>query len=130
MPRPKRPRCIASRPITRGFIPDGALKAGEVILSLEEFEAIRIIDFEGMDQSQAAEMMNVSRQTFGRILKSARFHLSKALVTGQRLKVTGGCYEMSGQRSGRGHGRGKGHGRGRGRGLGNLKGNGSRRNNM
>ncbi|MCK5696191.1 MAG: DUF134 domain-containing protein [Desulfobacula sp.] len=130
MPRPKRPRCIASRPATRGFIPDGATATGQVILSLEEFEAIRIIDFEGMDQSQAAIMMNVSRQTFGRILKSARFILSKALVTGQRLRVTGGCYEMSGQRPGRGHGRGKGQGRGRGRDLGNTKGHGNRGNNM
>lgn len=130
MPRPKRPRCIVSRPVTRGFIPDGSPEAGEVILSLEEFEAIRVIDFEGMDQTQAAAMMNVSRQTFGRILRSARFNLSKALVTGQRLKVKGGCYELSGQRPFRGHGRGKGQGRGRGRGLGNGKGRGSHRNNM
>jgi len=107
MPRPKRPRCIVSRPATRGFIPDGTQETGQVILSLEEFEAIRLIDFEGMDQTQAATMMNVSRQTFGRILKSARFTLSKALVTGQRLKVEGGCYEMSGQRTGRGHEHGR-----------------------
>jgi len=107
MPRPKRPRCIVSRPITKGFIPDGILKTDEVILSLEEFEAIRLSDFEGMDQSQAATLMNVSRQTFGRILKSARFNLAKALVMGQRLKVKGGCYEMSGQRAGRGHGHGR-----------------------
>lgn len=130
MPRPKRPRCIASRPATKGFIPDGVRQAGQVILSLEEFEVIRVIDFEGMDQSQAAVMMNVSRQTIGRILKSARYNLSKALVTGQRLKVTGGCYEMLNQRSGRGHGRGKGHGRGRGRCPGNTNGHGSRQNKM
>jgi len=126
MPRPKRPRCIVSRPATRGFKPDGALKPGQVILSLDEFEAIRLIDFEGMDQSQAATMMNVSRQTFGRILKKARFNLSKALVTGQRLRVKGGCYEMSGQRTGRG----RGHGRGGGRGPGCGKGSGSCRNKM
>ena len=107
MPRPKRPRYIVSRPVTKGFIPDGTPKTGEAILSLEEFEAIRLSDFESMDQSQAATMMNVSRQTFGRILKSARFNLSKALVTGQRLKVKGGCYEMSDQRVGRGRGHGR-----------------------
>ena len=89
---------------------------GEVILSLEEFEAIRHIDYEGLDQSQAAEIMTVSRQTFGRILKSARFNLSNALVNAFRLKVEGGCYTLHG--NGRGHGP-HGHGRGRkGRGMG------------
>ena len=109
MPRPKRPRCILSRPIITEFRPEGIDEKGEVILSLEEFEAIRLIDFQGLDQSQAAEIMNVSRQTFGRILKAGRFNLSKALVNAYRLKVTGGCYQMHGKRQGSGpHGRGHG----------------------
>jgi predicted DNA-binding protein (UPF0251 family) len=119
MPRPKRPRCIISRPIVKEFKPDGVKERGEVTLSLEEFEAIRHIDFEGLDQTQAAEIMNVSRQTFGRILKAGRYHLSNALVNAYRLKVEGGCYRVhdNGQghrRHGRGHGRkggGMGHGR-------------------
>ena len=125
MPRPKRPRCIISRPIIKEFRPEGVEERGEVTLSLEEFEAIRHIDYEGLDQSQAAEIMNVSRQTFGRILKAGRFNLSKALVNAYRLKVEGGCYTIydNGQRFGRhGHGRGQ---RRRGRGKGQSLGHGN-----
>ncbi len=129
MPRPKRPRCIISRPIIKEFRPEGVDAKGEVTLSLEEFEAIRLIDFEGLDQSQAAEVMNVSRQTFGRILKIGRFNLSKALVNAYRLKVTGGCYTLHADGQGYGHhGHGGGHGRrgsaqGRGKGYGRGNGN-------
>ena len=111
MPRPKRPRCIISRPIIKEFRPEGIKAKEEVTLSLEEFEAIRHIDFEGLDQSQAAEIMNVSRQTFGRILNAGRFNLSKALVNAHRLKVEGGCYKIHGHGNGHGYGR-HGHGKG------------------
>ncbi len=111
MPRPKRPRCIASRPVIKGFKPRGTIETGEVVLSLEEFEALRLIDYEGLDQSGAAEVMDVSRQTVGRILKTARFKIAESLVTAKRLTVQGGCYEMRGRGRGRGcrHGRGNGH---------------------
>ncbi len=98
MPRPKRPRFIESHPHVQGFTPDGIAHTGDTILSIEEFEAIRLSDYLGLDQSKAAEQMNISRQTFGRILKQARFTLSQALVTGKRLRVTGGCYEMQGRK--------------------------------
>eukprot|EP00828_Plagiopyla_frontata_P024373 TRINITY_DN31130_c0_g1_i1.p1 TRINITY_DN31130_c0_g1~~TRINITY_DN31130_c0_g1_i1.p1 ORF type:complete len:115 (-),score=9.54 TRINITY_DN31130_c0_g1_i1:130-474(-) len=101
MPRPKRPRFIESHPDVQGFIPDGMDHTGDTILSMEEFEAIRLSDYLGLDQSQSVEQMNISRQTFGRILKQARFILSQALVTGKRLRVTGGCYEMQGTPGGR-----------------------------
>ncbi|MDY0221915.1 MAG: DUF134 domain-containing protein [Desulfobacterium sp.] len=101
MPRPKRPRFIESRPNVQGLIPDGMDHTGDTTLPMEEFEAIRLSDYLGLDQSQAAEQMKVSRQTFGRILKQARFTLSQALVTGKRLRVTGGCYEMQTPHRGR-----------------------------
>ena len=110
MPRPKRPRWIMARPAVNGFAPEGAQEKEAVILSLEELEAIRHIDYEGLDQSQAAQIMNVSRQTVGRILKTARFNLSKALVTGCPLKIEGGCYTIRNRQTEYGH-----HGRGRGR---------------
>ena len=103
MPRPKRPRCIAARPRIRGFQPRGAEETGEIILSLEEFEAVRLIDHEGLDQSGVAEIMGVSRQTVGRILKTARFKIAESLVTAKRLTVQGGCYEMRGMGRGRRH---------------------------
>jgi predicted DNA-binding protein (UPF0251 family) len=83
------------------------VETGEVILTLEEFEVIRLIDYQGLDQSGAAQIMNVSRQTVGRVLKSARIKIADALVTAKRLTVQGGCYEMKG----RGLGRGRRHGR-------------------
>ena len=107
MPRPKLFRTIQSPPAIDGFNPSGAGQEGEVVLSFEEFEAVRLIDFEGLDQSQAADQMGISRQTFGRILRSARFIIAKALVLGVELKVTGGCYQI------RGHGHGQVNGPGR-----------------
>lgn len=101
MPRPKRPRCISARPRIQGFQPRGAEETGEIILSLEEFEAVRLIDHEGLDQSGVAEIMGVSRQTVGRILKTARFKIAESLVTAKRLTVQGGCYEMRGMGRGR-----------------------------
>ena len=119
MPRPKRPRHIFFDPKVRSFRPEGIDAQGEIILSLEEFEAVRIIDYQGMDQSQAAEIMNVSRQTVGRILKAGRIKISTALVEGHCLRVQGGCYRMKG-RGRRGMGRGAGRrGRGPGRGRNN-----------
>ncbi len=109
MPRPKRPRCISSMPRSKGFSPRGMRETGETILTLEEFEAVRLIDYEGLDQAGVAEVMGVSRQTVGRILKAARFKIAESLVTAKSLSVQGGCYEMRGRR----HGRGLRHGRGR-----------------
>ena len=107
MPRPKHPRCISSRPLIEGFTPIGIRETGETILTLEELEAVRLIDYEGYDQAGVAEVMNVSRQTVGRVLKSARFKIAQALVTARRLTVQGGCYEL--RRRGMGRGRGHGH---------------------
>ncbi len=123
MPRPKRPRQIVSQPSINEFRPDSGHSLEIVVLSLEEMEAIRLIDYEGMDQSQAAELMNVSRQTVGRILKAGRHALSKALVEGSSLKIQGGCYRM---RNGHGGGRGIGRrSRGQAKGLGCGRGRGS-----
>ncbi len=94
MPRPKLPRCISSKPRIRGFKPRGMESTGEVILSLEEFEVFRLIDYQGLDQSGVAEIMGVSRQTVGRILKQSRFKVAQSLVMGRHLTVQGGCYEV------------------------------------
>ncbi|THB77881.1 MAG: DUF134 domain-containing protein [Desulfobacteraceae bacterium] len=130
MPRPKRPRHIFSSPEFKSFRPEGMDTKGDIILSLEEFEAIRLIDYTGMDQSQAADVMNVSRQTVGRVLKAGRIKVSTALVEGHRLKVQGGCYriqENGANRPGRGFGpKGRGAGRGKGRGAGPGSGPGRR----
>jgi predicted DNA-binding protein (UPF0251 family) len=75
----------------------------EVSLTVDEFEAIRLADLESLYQEQAAERMNVSRQTFGRIIGSGRKKVAEALVKGKALKIEGGEFEMAAQRKFRCH---------------------------
>jgi predicted DNA-binding protein (UPF0251 family) len=75
------------------------------MLSVEELEAIRLSDVEHLDQEAAANLMQVSRQTYGRILFTARGIIGEALVTGKALRIDGGNYTMRGggrRRRGRG----------------------------
>jgi len=69
----------------------------EVILPLEGFEALRLVDLENLDQDQASERMNVSRQTFGRILIAARKALAQAIVMGLALRIEGGHCAVKGE---------------------------------
>ena len=98
MPRPKKPRFVSESPVLTSFIPEGVPVSGEVFLSVEELEAIRLSDVEGRDQESAARRMQVSRQTYGRILATARGTIGEALVTGKALRIEGGTYEMRGRR--------------------------------
>ena len=66
----------------------------EVVLTVDEFEAVRLADFEGLYQEQAAGKMRVSRPTFGRIVESAHKKVAEALVQGKALKIEGGEFEM------------------------------------
>lgn len=59
----------------------------EVAISLDELESIRLADFEGLYHEEAAEKMNISRPTFGRILGEARRKLAEAVVEGKALKI-------------------------------------------
>lgn len=95
MPRPKKPRFVSGYPVMTTFIPEGMPANGEVMLTLEEMEAIRLSDFERLDQESAAGLMQVSRQTYGRILANARSIVSEALVTGKKLTIAGGNYAVS-----------------------------------
>ncbi len=111
MPRPKKPRLVSGYPLLEAFVPRGVPLTGEIVLSVEELESIRLSDFEHMDQASAAELMNVSRQTYGRILGDARNKVGEALITGKALRIEGGHYEMRGggrrrRRGGGGWGRG------------------------
>ena len=103
MPRPRKPRFVYSRPIVDGFLPNRFPSWGreEIILSIEGLEAIRLSDFEGLVQESAAIRMNVSRQTYGRILTEARGIVAEALVMGKALRIEGGDFEIPT----RGHGR-------------------------
>jgi predicted DNA-binding protein (UPF0251 family) len=112
VPRPKKTRFVSGYPSLTAFVPEGVPVTGEVFLSVEELEAVRLSDFEGLDQEAAANLMEVSRQTYGRILSHARGVISEALVTGKVLRVEGGDYEFRGMRRRRRRGVGRGQGRG------------------
>jgi predicted DNA-binding protein (UPF0251 family) len=116
MVRPRKPRLVSAYPTITAFVPQGVNVAGEAVLSIDEFEAIRLSDFEHLDQEGGAAMMGVSRHTFGRLLARGRTVVADAMVTGKVLKIEGGSYEVRGpgrrQRRGR-HGRGPGQGFGR-----------------
>jgi len=121
MPRPKKRRWINSWPGADYFKPRGIPMAELEIsqLSIEEYEAMRLYDVDGLDQTQAAEMMNISRPTFGRIIVSAHKKVAEALVYGKAIQISGGSYHFPpgpGFSPGRGGGgRGGRHRRGRDR---------------
>jgi len=101
MARPKCCRRISEQPGCRVFKPVGIpiSNLDEIVLSMDEFEAIRLADLEGLYQEQAAERMNVSRQTFGRIVEAARRKVAQALSEGLALRIEGGEVEMSDKRT-------------------------------
>ena len=67
----------------------------EVCLSVEEAEAIRLKDFEGLEQEECAQRMSVSRSTFARVLASARQKMADALLNGKAIRIEGGNFEMA-----------------------------------
>ena len=115
MPRPRNPRQVRCIPCTDYFKPRGIPLRGleEVTLAVEELEALRLADLEGMEQVAGAEQMEVSRPTFARVLASARQKVADALVNGKALRIEGGVFRMAENVPffGR-HGHGWGQGRG------------------
>lgn len=100
MTRPKKCRRIGFIPNVVYFKPAGIPMRflDEICLSLEETEALRLKDIEGLDQIACAEHMNVSQPTVQRILESARKKISDALLNGKAIKIEGGNVEMLPQR--------------------------------
>jgi uncharacterized protein len=68
----------------------------EVVMTLDEFEAIRLADLDGLYQEQAAECMNVSRATVSRIVESAHRKMADVLVHGKALRIEGGPVRVDG----------------------------------
>lgn len=101
MPRPRFCRRVAGSPQASYFKPAGvpARELEEVILTLDEFEAIRLADAESLYQEKAAEQMKVSRQTFGRIVEQAHKKIADCLLHGKALRIEGGVVEMAGKRT-------------------------------
>lgn len=109
MPRPFCSRRIAGRPGASVFKPAGIPvdDLERVTMTLDEFEAVRLADLDGMYQEKAAEEMKVSRPTFSRIVEEARRKIADALVHGKALLIEGGPVRMGSPRCCRFHDRGR-----------------------
>jgi predicted DNA-binding protein (UPF0251 family) len=93
----KRKKCLVGYfPPANYYKPAGVplRELDEVKISVEEFEALRLKDLEGMDQEQCAERMGIARTTFQRILYAARSKIAGALVEGKAIRIEGGEYIM------------------------------------
>ncbi|MDD5094376.1 MAG: DUF134 domain-containing protein [Dehalococcoidia bacterium] len=100
MSRPPKCRRVDSIPDVTYFKPAGIplRELQEVCLTVEEVEAIRLKDLEGMEQQAGAEKMNISRPTFQRVLSSARQKIADGLLNGKAIRIEGGNFEMSPRR--------------------------------
>jgi uncharacterized protein len=100
MPRTPKCRRVEFLPDVTYFKPAGIplRDLEEVCMSVEEAEAIRLKDLEGLEQGQGAEKMNISRPTFQRVLASARQKVADALINGKAIKIDGGNFEMTWRR--------------------------------
>ncbi len=100
MPRPKRCRKICGYPDYWSFAPEDGEPRVTVLLMLDEYECIRLIDHEGKTQEECAKDMGVSRATVASIYESARFKLADAIVNGKRIRITGGAYCIDDRQAG------------------------------
>lgn len=110
MSRPMKGRRVCSLPSTTTFGPlKGAFLDGEqpIIMGVDEYETVRLIDYEGMNQQECSEQLGVSRSTVQAIYDTARRKVARSLVEARPLLIEGGEYRLADHR-----GRGRGCGRG------------------
>ncbi len=96
MPRPRKWRKVCNLPETNLFGPLKTLTSDReiILMTVEEYETVRLIDLEGLMQEECAKSMNVARTTVQRIYNDARKKLAQALVNGNILKIEGGDYKL------------------------------------
>ncbi|MDD2586132.1 MAG: DUF134 domain-containing protein [Syntrophomonadaceae bacterium] len=95
MPRPRKCRMVGFIPNNQYFYPQQS-NSEEVCLNIEEVEAIRLSDLEGMEQVAAAELMSISRGTYQRIINDARKKIADAIINGKAIRIEGGNYKFKG----------------------------------
>ncbi|MCF7919776.1 MAG: DUF134 domain-containing protein [Candidatus Cloacimonetes bacterium] len=98
MTRPKKERLVKQPPLFTAFKPVGIRRYGleTVLLSLDEYEAIRLADQEGLEHSEAAVRMEISRPTFTRLIDAARKKLADFIMNGKLLQIEGGSIHFKG----------------------------------
>jgi len=95
--RPKKTRWVKCSPSQRFFRPQTNINGTHdgIVLTLDEFEAVRLLDYKGLSQIEAAVEMRVHRSTVSRIISSARKKIAQALVEIKILKIAGGCCKVT-----------------------------------
>ena len=98
-PRSKQDRKVISPPVLKGFKPIGVPFSDAAVISLlyEEYEALRLADYSGLKQEEAAKLMNISRPTFTRIYSSCLKKLARAFTEGRAIVIEGGDVEFDKQ---------------------------------
>ncbi len=94
MARPVRCRRICEEPLYDSFAPAGAVCENVVFLTVDEYEAIRLIDLERCTHEQCAKRMDISRTTVTEVYEAARGKLADCLVNGKTLRIMGGHYRL------------------------------------
>ena len=96
MPRPIKCRKVGVEPEVNYFKPAGVplRELSEVTLTVEELEAIKLKDFNELNETEAAKKMGISQPTFNRLINSARKKVAKALSKGSAIKIEGGNYKL------------------------------------
>jgi predicted DNA-binding protein (UPF0251 family) len=100
MPKPKKDRFVQQPPSVVYFKPQGIpmFQLEQVVLGVDEYEALRLVDLEGLQQQEAAERMKVSRATCARILEEAHRKVADALTTGKAIRIEGGSFVLGSNR--------------------------------
>lgn len=94
MARPPRCRRICSEPQFNRFAPCGSDASTQILLTVDEFETIRLIDYEGKTQAQCAQSMDVARTTVTDIYERARTKIADCIINGKTLCIAGGNYVL------------------------------------
>lgn len=95
MPRPVKSRRVCCMPDCRMFVPHPRRGNTEmVVLTIDEFEAFRLMDYKGMSQEECANSMDVARTTVQKIYSDARKKIAEALSTSKAIKIEGGDYRL------------------------------------
>ncbi len=94
MPRPCKKRCVSSLPETRKFGPLDVDSKDSIVMTVEEYEVIKLMDLEKLTQEQAAQRLGVSRTTVQSIYQKAREKVAIALVEVKTIEINGGHYRL------------------------------------
>jgi len=101
MSRPCKCRCVCDGPRVDYFKPRAIplSELEEVVLTIDEYEAVRLADFEKLYQEEAAMKMKISRQTFGNTIMSAHRKIADAIINAKALRIQGGFVKIKNRRN-------------------------------